>query len=228
MICVCNPRAEEKRRGGSQRLTSLFVQPNMWALIVKDCFRKEKEERKKSRGEWHLGRSMQEAARRRVSPPRVQSGHFWWNVLLWSAFMRHTELNTPSWDCLSQGREGLRVGAAQRTLCSTGCLLLCSPVFASCIPVVKSLWRPWPWLIIFSTLRPRLFVAPPPVTVCVSLKKAEGSFINSIRLAQTRREHHAFFEGCIPGTLDESSQLLSCAGFLESEIHRGRRKAWFS
>lgn len=58
VICVCNPRAEEKRRDGSPGLTSLFVQPNMWALIVKDCFRKEKEERKKSIGEWHLGRSM--------------------------------------------------------------------------------------------------------------------------------------------------------------------------
>lgn len=49
VICVCNTRAEEKRRDGSPGLTSLFVQPNMWALIVKDCFRKEKGKKEKHR-----------------------------------------------------------------------------------------------------------------------------------------------------------------------------------
>lgn len=68
VICVCDPRAEEKRRDGSPGLSSLFVQPNMWALIVKDCFRKEKEKRKKSRGAWHLGRSMHRSCTQACTP----------------------------------------------------------------------------------------------------------------------------------------------------------------
>ena len=68
-------------------------------------------------------------------------------------------------------RADMRVGGAHK---STGILHYtpCTLRSAPCIPVTKSLWKPWPQRIIFSILGPRLFVVSPPVTICVRLQRA--------------------------------------------------------
>ena len=53
--------------------------------------------------------------------------------------------------------------------------LFCILMSASCIPIIQLLWKSWPWLIIFSILRPRLFVVSPPVTMYVRLQRASAT-----------------------------------------------------